>query len=87
MRVTMQKVTVYSKVPCPYCDAAKKLLSERGIAYTEIDMTGASPDEFQALIKRSGMRTVPQIFHGERLIGGFDSLSKLDEQDKLESLK
>lgn len=83
----MNKVTVYSKVPCPYCVAAKALLSERGIPYTEIDMTCASAEEFQALMKRSGMRTVPQIFHGDRLIGGFDSLSQLDSQDKLESLK
>lgn len=83
----MAQVTVYSKVPCPYCVAAKNLLSQRGIPYTEIDMTGADPEEFQTLVKRSGMRTVPQIFQGERLIGGFDSLSKLDAQDKLESLK
>jgi glutaredoxin 3 len=83
----MQKVTIYSKDPCPYCVAAKNLLTQRGIAFTEIDMSDAPAEEFQALIKRSGMRTVPQIFHGDRLIGGFDSLSKLDSQDKLESLK
>ena len=83
----MAKVTIYSKDPCPYCVAAKALLTQRGIPYEEIKIPLENDEEWKALFKRSGMRTVPQIFHGEALIGGFDSLTKLDKKDSLESLK
>lgn len=82
----MAKVVVYTKDYCPYCVAAKTLLQQRGIAYDEIKLSTDS-EEFAALAKRSGMRTVPQIYHGDRLIGGFDALSKLDKETALAQLK
>ncbi len=81
------KVTIYTKDACPYCIAAKSLLKDRAIPYEEIKISTSDSDAFQALQKRSGMRTVPQIFFGDKLIGGFDSLSKLDSEDQLASLK
>ncbi len=63
----MATVTVYTKDNCPYCVAAKNLLNQRGIAYTEVKISPDNPEQFQALQKKSGMRTVPQIFHGETL--------------------
>lgn len=83
----MQEVTVYTKDNCPYCVAAKALLTQRGIPFKEIHISPDNDAEYKALQARSGMRTVPQIFHGDKLIGGFDSLSKLDSQDSLASLK
>jgi glutaredoxin 3 len=83
----MSQVTVHTKDYCPYCTAAKNLLTQRGIPYSEIKYGAEDFDKLQALIQKSGMRTVPQIFHGDTLIGGFDSLSELDKKDQLASLK
>lgn len=83
----MEKVTVYTKDYCPYCVAAKNLLKQRGIAFTEIEITASNLEEFEALKKKTGMRTVPQIFHGDTLIGGYDSLAKRDSEDQLQFLK
>jgi glutaredoxin 3 len=80
------KVVVYTKDYCPYCVAAKTLLQQRGIPYEEIKLSTDS-DDFAQLQKKSGMRTVPQIFHGDRLIGGFDALTKLDQETALAQLK
>jgi len=81
------KVTLYTKDYCPYCVMATKLLERRGIPFTEIELNMNKPEDWQALIARSGMRTVPQIFHGDKLIGGYQELSELDSVDQLQSLK
>lgn len=83
----MAKVTVYSKDYCPYCVRAKALLKERGIPFDEEMVDQWEPEQVRELYARSGMRTVPQIFHGEKLIGGYDQLAALDKVDKLESIK
>lgn len=54
-------ITVYSKGYCPYCVKAKTLLSSLGATYEEIDIS-ESPEVITELVKKSGMRTVPQIF-------------------------
>jgi len=78
----MPEVTVYSTRICPYCVAAKRLLSQRGIAYREIDVTG--DDAKRAwLLETTKRRTVPQIFIGEAAIGGFDELAALDKSGEL----
>ena len=83
----MSKVTLYSKDYCPYCVKAKALLKMRGVEFEEVDVVGHSdPDFYQQLMARSGMKTVPQIFHGDRLIGGYTELAALDAQDQLKSL-
>lgn len=66
-------ITVYSRAPCGYCDAAKRLLSREGHEFVEVDLT-ADPEGFAGLVARSGMMTVPQIFRDDELIGGFDQL-------------
>lgn len=78
-------VKVYTKDYCPYCEMAKRLLSQRGIEFEEVKL--GSPEEFMELKKRTGMQTVPQIFWGDQLIGGFDQLSDRDKQDQLEFMK
>lgn len=80
-------VTVYTKDYCPYCTAAKNLLKENGVAFEEVEITPENTDVWAAVMKRSGMRTVPQIFHNDKLIGGFDQLNALYKSQGLEHLK
>jgi glutaredoxin 3 len=69
----MTKITVYHKDYCPYCKAAKQLLTSQGFEYSEVEVTN-NPVEFASMVERSGRRTVPQIFIGDIHIGGFDDL-------------
>jgi len=78
-------VRVYSKKNCPFCVRAKSLLDRKGIAYEEIDVEGK--DDLRIwLAETTGQKTVPQIFAGERSLGGFSDLSALDEQGKLDPI-
>lgn len=81
----MAEVKIYSKTYCPYCDRAKALLQSKGVAYEEINLEG-KPDEMQALVKQTGLRTVPQIFINGKLVGGFTDLATLDQLGKLDAL-
>lgn len=77
-------VTIYTTRVCPYCVAAKRLLSQRGIAYEEIDVTG--DDSKRAwLTEVTGRRTVPQIFIGTEAVGGYDDIAALDHRGELRS--
>ena len=75
-------LTVYTKDYCPYCVKAKTLLSSLGATFEEVDITN-SPDTIMELVKKSGMRTVPQIFVGDECLGGYDSIAKLHADGKL----
>ena len=80
------KVTMYSTGVCPYCVRAEQLLKQRGVTQIEkirIDQDPARRDE---MIAKTGRRTVPQIFIGERHVGGFDDLHALDRQGGLSPL-
>ena len=78
----MARVQVYSTRSCPYCVRAKRLLAERGIAFDEIDVSDDA--ELRAdLIRRTGRRTVPQIFIDGKAIGGFEELYALDASAQL----
>lgn len=78
----MKKISVYTKDYCPYCDAAKRLLEDLGATFEEIDIT-KTPEVIHELQKKSGMMTVPQIFAGEKCLGGFDDINKLHKEGKL----
>ena len=76
------QITVYSTSNCPYCVAAKKLLSREGYAYSEIDVS--TPELRTMLVKKSqGRKTVPQIFIGALHVGGFDDLQTLYKKGDL----
>ncbi|GIK35724.1 MAG: hypothetical protein AMXMBFR45_00180 [Gammaproteobacteria bacterium] len=79
------QVLIYTKPTCPYCAAAKALLRDKGTSYDEIDIAGDDTRR-EEMIARSGRRTVPQIFIGDRHIGGFDDLAALDQQGGLDPL-
>lgn len=82
----MQKVVIYSKEPCPYCVMAKNLLNQKGVTeYSEIRID-LYPDQRDKMIEITGRKTVPQIFIGETHVGGFDDLSALNRNGKLDKL-
>jgi glutaredoxin 3 len=78
----MKTVTIYSTDWCPYCKAAKSFLTQKGVPYEEIDLTDDDPGR-EALVERTGRRTVPQIFVGEVHVGGYDDLRALDRNGGL----
>lgn len=73
---------IYTKDYCPYCTKAKTLLNELEIPYNEHDIT-ATPEVIEELSKKSGFRTVPQIFLGDKPLGGYSDIAKLHEEGKL----
>ena len=79
----MKPVTVYSKNYCPYCVRAKKLLEKKGVNFEEINLEGKN-DDMMNLIKKTGMRTVPQIFIGDFFVGGFTELNELEKSGELD---
>jgi glutaredoxin 3 len=80
-------VKVYTMSSCPYCEAAKRLLTQRGIEFQEIKVPLDDDAQWEQLYQLSGMRTMPQIFAGDRLIGGYRELTLEDKKDTLASLK
>jgi glutaredoxin 3 len=82
----MTPITIYTKSWCPYCAAAKDLLGQKGAAFDEIDIE-KRPEARQEMIQKAGGRSsVPQIFIGERHVGGFDDLNALDGRGQLDAL-
>jgi len=82
----MVKVVMYSKDYCPYCARAKALLTERGVTDLEIIRIDQDPAQRDVMIERTGRRTVPQIFVGDKHVGGCDDLIALDRSGGLASL-
>jgi len=74
----MNKVIMYSTGVCPYCMRAEMLLKQRGVTEIEKIRIDTDPAQRDAMMARTGRRTVPQIFIGEHHVGGFDDLSALD---------
>ena len=84
--MTQPAITIYTTRTCPFCIRAKGLLREKNVQYDEIDV-GADPSVRAQMTQRAhGRRTVPQIFIGERHVGGCDDLFDLERQGKLDSL-
>ncbi len=75
-------ITLYTKDYCPYCVKAKNLLTSIGATYEEVDIT-STPEVIIELAKKSGMRTVPQIFVWDTCLGGFDSINAMNNEGKL----
>ena len=82
----MKPVEIYTKPTCGFCFAAKRLLSNKGVSFSEVDVMRA-PERRQEMLQRAnGRHTVPQIFVGETHVGGFDDLSALERAGKLDGL-
>jgi glutaredoxin 3 len=79
------KVTVYTKQNCPYCVRAKRLLEKKGLTFDEVDVE--SNDELRVWLReKTGQMTVPQIFAGDRSLGGFSDIDALDRDGKLDPI-
>jgi glutaredoxin 3 len=83
---SMPQVTIYTTPTCPYCMKAKRLLSAKGVAFEEIDVTAAPGLRDEMAARAGGRRTVPQIFIGGAGLGGCDDLYALDRKGELDAL-
>jgi glutaredoxin 3 len=79
----MPKVVMYSTAVCPYCQRAEMLLKQRGVTEIEKIRIDLDPAQRDYMIEKTGRRTVPQIFIGDRHVGGFDDLAALDRDGGL----
>jgi glutaredoxin 3 len=82
----MAKVEIYTTQFCPYCFRAKRLLQERGIEFTEIDVMMDGARRKEMMERAGGRRTVPQIFINGKHVGGSDELHVLDREGKLKPM-
>lgn len=82
----MAKIEMYTKMWCPYCARAKKLLASKGVDFEEIDITMGGAKRQEMLARAPGHATVPSIFIDGRHIGGSDDLAALDAKGELDDL-
>ncbi len=82
----MSRIQIYTTRYCPYCHAAKRLLSKKGVEFDEIDVSGDAKGRSQMVTRANGRMTVPQIFIGATHVGGYDDLYALDRAGKLDGL-
>lgn len=82
----MVKVEIYTSPLCPYCWRAKRLLTQKGIAFQEIDVWSEPARRAEMVSRAGGRTTVPQIFIDGRGIGGSDDLHELERRGELDRL-
>jgi glutaredoxin 3 len=78
-------VVMYTRSGCGYCSRARALLARKGVAYTEIDVESVAGARAQ-MQQRSGRNTVPQVFVGDRHLGGSDDIEELDARGELDRI-
>jgi glutaredoxin 3 len=82
----MAKVVMYLTATCPFCQAAERLLEQKGVIDIEKVRVDLQPGRRAEMAKKSGRRTVPQIWIGERHVGGCDDLYALEREGQLDAL-
>ena len=82
----MPKIMMYATGVCPYCLMAERLLRAKGVADIEKVRVDLEPARREEMMQRTGRRTVPQIYVGDRHVGGYDDLAALDRAGGLEPL-
>ena len=82
----MQPVEIYTSPLCGFCHAAKRLLKQKGVEFTEIDVLVEPNRRSEMMDRAHGRHTVPQIFIGETHVGGCDDLYELERAGKLDPL-
>jgi glutaredoxin 3 len=80
------KVLMYTTAACPFCQSAERLLADKGVSDVEKIRVDLQPARRAEMTQKSGRRTVPQIWIGERHVGGCDDLYALEREGKLEPL-
>ena len=81
----MSKITIYTTVPCGYCNRVKSLLDQRGLAYREVNLA-RDADGRSELLQRTGMMTFPQVFVDGELVGGFTETLLAERSGRLSEL-
>lgn len=79
-------IVIYSTGWCPYCERARALLERKGAAFREVKVDEDPAERATMLARSGGRRSVPQIFIGERHVGGFDELYALEKAGELDAL-
>jgi len=82
----MASVVMYTTASCPYCINAERLLMSKGVTEINKIRVDLQPELRMEMMEKTGRRTVPQIYIGERHVGGFDDLRALDLAGDLDSL-
>lgn len=82
----MSRITMYTTATCPYCLNAERLLRNKGVQEIDKVRVDLEPQRRLEMMEKTGRRTVPQIWIGDRHIGGFDELRALDLAGELDSL-
>ena len=82
----MKDVEIYTSPLCGFCHAAKRLLNEKGVSFSEIDVLKHPERKAEMIQRANGGRTVPQIFVGDTHVGGCDDLYALERTGKLDPL-
>ncbi len=82
----MARVLMYCTGVCPYCTMAERLLTRKGVTQIEKVRVDLDQQKLSEMMEKTGRRTVPQIYIDDFHVGGFDDLSELDQDDKLEPL-
>lgn len=82
----MQTVEIYTSPLCGFCHAAKRLLSQKNVPFSEIDVHQNPSRKPEMIDRANGGRTVPQIFVGSTHVGGCDDLYELERAGKLDAL-
>lgn len=82
----MAKVTMYCTAVCPYCNMAERLLNKKGVTRIEKIRVDLDPALREEMMAKTGRRTVPQIYIDDFHVGGFDDLSALDQEGRLDAL-
>lgn len=82
----MKDVEIYTSPLCGFCHAAKRLLNEKGVSFSEIDVLQQPERKAEMIQRANGGRTVPQIFVGDTHVGGCDDLYALERTGKLDPL-
>lgn len=82
----MARVTMYSTGACPFCVMAERLLRSKGVAEIDKVRVDLEPARRHEMMQRTGRRTVPQIYVGDRHVGGYDDLAALDRAGGLDPL-
>ena len=81
----MAVIKIYTKTSCPACDLAKQVFNQKGVTFEEFVLDD-KPEELKALVEKTNMKTVPQIFINGHLIGGCSDMIELDKKNQLDIL-
>ena len=82
----MKNILIYTGPSCNFCDAAKRLLERNKLKFSEIDVSSGENIRDEMIKKANGQRTIPQIFFGDRHVGGYTELRALEKENKLKDL-